>query len=376
MWRNRHQLMSRLARSNRVIYVEPAVMIRPALRRLFGSANIAESGDAKRTTTHESGVIIYHSPAWIPLIGRRPLLDLSIRLYMRTLFRKCGIEKTCRPIIWLSRPPMSDYLGKVREKLAIYHVVDEYTAYTGVDGELRDWLLDHERSSLEKADAVIVVTATLFDAKVPFNANTYLVPNAVNYDAYANESATVPTDLAAIDSPIIGFTGLVSARLDFELLLECACSRPGWSFVFVGSVDRSECEEMLDKLDALDNVHFLGVKPVESMPGYLQHFDVCTIPYAADDNAANASPLKLYEYAAVKRPIVTTDFPAAREFPGHLHRVTNAAEYIDACEHALSMSRLDTKLLENQQFAASNTWDVRVAQVVDIMNTHLATNDE
>ena len=41
MWRNRHQLMSRLAANNRVIYVEPAHNIRPALRRLFGAVRSA-----------------------------------------------------------------------------------------------------------------------------------------------------------------------------------------------------------------------------------------------------------------------------------------------------------------------------------------------
>ena len=129
-----------------------------------------------------------------------------------------------------------------------------------------------------------------------------------------------------------------------------------------------------DQLAALNNVHFLGVRPVEEMPAYLQHFDICTIPYAADDSAANASPLKLYEYAAARKPIVSTDFPAARDFSGHLFVANSTAEFIDACERALAMPADDPRLEENQRFASRNTWEDRVNDVVGIIGCLLKTN--
>jgi len=374
MWRNRHQLMSRLARRNRVIYVEPPQNLRPLLRSLSGFRFTPSSEHEARMTEHESGVVVYHSPWWTPLTGRRRFRNLSLRVYFEFLARGCSIEKSCQPIIWLSRPQMSDYVGKLGEKLSIYHVVDEYTAYAGVDARARDWVIKHEQSVAQQVDAVIVVTPALLKSKSLYNPHTYLVPNAVNYAAYANASAEAPPDMAEMLRPIIGFTGLVSARLDLGLILDAAQARPEWSFVFVGSIDDTECARALQRLDELDNVHFLGVRPVESMPAYLQRFDICTIPYAADDNAANASPLKLYEYAAVGKPIVTSDFAAAREFSGHLQRVSNATEFLRACELALRMSPADPQLLENQQFAADNTWENRVDTVSEIIKERLSTN--
>jgi len=265
---------------------------------------------------------------------------------------------------------MSDYLGKLDEKLSIYHVVDEYTAYTGVNDDIRDWLATQEQAAATNADAVIVVTPALMKSKLTFNPNTYLVPNAVDYVAYADADAQRPLDLTEMRSPIIGFTGLISARLDFNLILEAAKARPEWSFVFVGSIDDTECASELQQMDELDNIRLMGVRPVEAMPAYLRRFDVCTIPYADDDSAANASPLKLYEYAAAGKPIVTTDFAAAREFPGHLESVTNSGGFVEACEEALKLSRTDAKLLENQQYAARNTWGDRVDEISAIIRAH------
>ena len=371
MWRNRHQLMTRLARHNRVVYVEPPVMLRAAFRRFFGGGANVPRSSGRRVTVHESGVLVYYSPWWTPLTGRAPFEELSTSTFIRFLRRCCEIGERCQPIIWLSRPHMHRFIGKMREKLCIYHVVDEYTAYAGIDSITRDWLRQQEQIVARRADAVVVVTPALMESKSLYNERTYLIPNAVDFAAYANAQEAAPEDLAAMEKPVIGFTGLVSVRLDFSLIQDAAEARPGWSFVFVGAINDTECRDELQALERLKNVHFLGVKPIGLMPAYLQHFDVCTIPYAADDSAANASPLKLYEYSAVGRPIVTTNFAAARAFPGHLRRVTTAAEFVHACEEALSLEIGASELVENRSFAEQNTWDDRVDNIGDIMRKHI-----
>ena len=100
MWRNRHQLMTRLANRNRVVYVEPPAMLRPVLRGLVtGSPHQPRSAGSVRRD--ESGVIVYPSPAWTPLTGRPPLRGLSLRWYFRILRARCNIAPACRPIVWL-----------------------------------------------------------------------------------------------------------------------------------------------------------------------------------------------------------------------------------------------------------------------------------
>lgn len=358
LWRNRHQLMSRFAMHNDVWYVEPPTLLRQLIR-----------GKKQRTrlfSRDPSGVNVFHSPWWLPVIGRAPLKNPSIGMYLQALKFLAGGSRR-KHIVWLSRPPMIDYVGRLQEKLTIYHVVDEYSGYGSATENERQKLLGMERKLLERVDAAIVVTPSLHKLKSLHNSNTHIVPNAADFSAYAHTPEYMPVDLDGIQRPIIGYTGLIASRLDLDLLSATASAKPTWSFVFVGSVNDEGCRMQLDKLKQLSNVYFVGQKSVAETPNYVGHFDICTIPYAVNLRAQHASPLKLYEYAAASKPIVATDFAAARDFGGHVDVVRNAAEFIDACERGLKLNSQSRTIKDNLDFAAKNTWDERVEQVSEII---------
>ena len=362
LWRNRHQLMSRFADHNNVWYVEPATN----LRRLFSGGATRRSRLFSRDA---SGVRIFHSPWWLPTTGRAPLKNISIRLFLAVLSLVSRSGSSRRPIVWFSRPNMVDYLGKIHAKLTVYHVVDEYSGYGDPSATKRGKSNSRENEMLRGVDAVIVVTPTLFDLKSPHNPNTHLVANAVDYEAYSEPESQRPDDMSDIRGPVIGYSGLIAARLDLDLLKNAAESRPNWSFVFVGAVNDAHCESRLEQLNKLSNVYFLGQKPAHDVPRYVQQFDVCMIPYLLNLRAQHASPLKLYEYAAASKPIVSTGFAAARSFEGHIEIADTEVEFLSACERSLAMESSAPEILENRRFAAENTWAHRVRQISDILST-------
>ncbi|MGI9260693.1 MAG: hypothetical protein ACR2QR_01585, partial [Woeseiaceae bacterium] len=283
LWRNRHQLMSRLAKTNDVWYVEPPTLLRHLIRR--------RKNRTKLYTRDASGVNIFHSPWWLPVIGREPLKKPSIRIFLFVLSRVAKLSNV-KPVAWFSKPEMLDYMEAFDASPSIYHVVDEYSGYGNPSDARRDKIEKKEIVVLTKADLAIVVTPSLFAKKSPHNAHTYLVPNAVNFSAYANCPNEPPDDMMKISGPIIGYTGLISARLDLRLLHAAASSQPTWNFVFIGAVNESQCGEEMKHLRGLDNVHFLGQKSVDATPQYVNQFDVYMIPYALDLRAEHASPLK------------------------------------------------------------------------------------
>jgi len=361
LWRNRHQLMTRLARTNDVWYVEPPAILRHLIR-----------GKKHRTrlfTRDASGVQVFHSPWWLPIIGRAPFKNPSIRLFLFVLALVAKLRDG-NPVAWFSKPEMIDFVEAFKSSLAIYHVVDEYSGYGNPSDAQRRKIAAIENKVLEKADIAIVVTPTLLANKSPFNAHTYLVPNAVDFSAYAECSQVRPDDMVPIAGPVIGYTGLISPRLDLSLLHAAACARPAWNFVFVGAVNDSQCGEQLRNLRALDNVHFLGQKSVGETPRYVNQFDVCMIPYALDLRADHASPLKLYEYAASSKPIVATSFAAARDFDGHIRIVSDVDSFVSACESCLDPAAMTAGIESNLRFAMNNTWDHRIEQVSEIIRSH------
>ena len=103
MWRNRHQLMSRFAQKNRVMYVEPVYSMY-RLRNLVrnGTSGISEiwKGLKKARVTKEgNNLFIYHSPLYVPIFGRFPLNKISWwvwKILFRRTLRSLGFSK---PII-------------------------------------------------------------------------------------------------------------------------------------------------------------------------------------------------------------------------------------------------------------------------------------
>jgi hypothetical protein len=141
LWRNRHQLLSVFARENRVLYVEPRVFLRTALQRLRHEPFMWAERRKPKLTQALKNLYIYHPPGFLPISGRSPLRDLlefTNRHMLRGVMKSLGMRA---PLIWFSRPSVANHVGQFGEKLVIYHVVDEYTAYEGMS-EGSAWLQD------------------------------------------------------------------------------------------------------------------------------------------------------------------------------------------------------------------------------------------
>jgi len=359
LWRNRHQLMSRFARHNKVFYVEPPTNVRDCLR----------PGRRSKLFTHDaSGVTVIHGPRWLPITGRAPFKQLSIRAFLLAVSLISGTAFGRRPIVWYSKPRMIDYVGRSNAEQAIYHVVDEYSGYGHPSKTVTSAPDPDELRMLRSVDTVIVVTASLFESKSQHNPNTHVVANAVNFDAYSDDALSTPDDMINIKGPVIGYSGLVAARLDLAMLQAAASARPEWNFVFVGTINDAWCETELKRLRELPNVHMLGTKDVDEVPRYVHQFNVCIIPYVLNLRAQHASPLKLYEYAAASKPIVSANFAAASSFEGHVQFADDADQLLAECEKAIKLDAGSVKVVENCRIASENTWEHRVRQLSKILS--------
>ncbi|MEG3072228.1 MAG: glycosyltransferase [Candidatus Syntrophopropionicum ammoniitolerans] len=118
-----------------------------------------------------------------------------------------------------------------------------------------------------------------------------------------------PPELQTLQGPVVGYVGAISAWFDQEMLAAAAHAHPEWSFVLVGPVDTD-----VSLLDSLPNVRLTGHKPYSVLPAYLKGFDVTVIPFKINALTTGVNPVKLYEYLAAGRPIVSSDLPEVRAF--------------------------------------------------------------
>jgi glycosyltransferase involved in cell wall biosynthesis len=274
---------------------------------------------------------------------------------LRRVMGRLSIEQ---PVLYIWHPSFADMIGHCGERLVVYHCYDEYAAFTGSD---RARIADQEARVLEAADIVVTVSEGLYEKKRTRNVNTHLVRNGVDYPLFASagDAATpVAPELRELRRPIVGcITRIVPDYFDAALLHEVFARRPDWTFVVVGP----ECSssEALTRLKALPNVQLLGRRELATLPSYLKAFDACVIPYVLTENKLLADPLKLYEYLAAGKPVVSKPLPGLAAFCDVVSVATTADEWIAAIDAAL---HIDTPALgaRRQELARPHTWDSRV----------------
>jgi glycosyltransferase involved in cell wall biosynthesis len=180
----------------------------------------------------------------------------------------------------------------------------------------------------------------------------------------------------------LGYSGALNEKLDYALLAAIARARPEWQIVLIGQRDLASQPHKADVLDGLTNVHWLGRLPVEQLPAAIAQMDVCLLPYERDERTANIDPLKLYEYLACGRPVVSTDVAAAHCFgdppvspdPSLVRVARDADEFIAQITAALAEDDPDA-VARRKAVAAANTWEQRVAKIEELLEAALARPD-
>ncbi len=120
-----------------------------------------------------------------------------------------------------------------------------------------------------------------------------------------------------ISQPIIGYIGaLTSLRINVDVIKAIAKSHLDYSVVLVGPYDLLQEKS---EIDCLPNVHFLGKKPIETLPSYIHSFDVCINPQAINPITIGNYPLKIDEYLAMGKPVVATKTDAMTIFGDYIY---------------------------------------------------------
>jgi glycosyltransferase involved in cell wall biosynthesis len=371
--RCRHHVLSRLAPSSRVLFVSPPpTQIRDVARTL------QQGGFAQPGLTEVSPEIFsFVPPPWLPY-SNRPALNRALEglraLYIRHLLDRLEMHQ---PILYVWHPAFIDIVERFDAPLVVYHCYDEYGAFRGAN---REEIKAQEARLLRRADLVFTVSPGLRARRIDLNPNTFVVRNGVDADYFATALApetVVAPDIASIRRPIIGcISRVVPEYFDAALLREVFRRRPEWSLVVIGPESPPQVSggEDLELLKAEPNVHFLGLRSFESLPSYLKGMDVCTIPYRVTGNTKVADPLKLYEYLAAGKPIVSVPREFADDVRPFVYTGAGADEWIAAIEKALALDSPELRATR-QAAAQENSWDKRIDQISHLVMAALARRE-
>ena len=359
-WTNQQHLMSRLAQSNRVLFVESLGLRRPSVasRDLARMARRLQRGLAPPRAADGLHVL---SPLVVPLHGRRAVRELNARLLPRLVTRAAGRLGFRRPILWAYVPQAEVLVDALDPSLVVYHCVDDIAEQKGIDGAS---FRAAERRFAARADLVLASAPSLARRLRDLNPNVLDAPNVADTQLFAGALDEGPVDpaLAALPQPRVVFVGaIVATKLDLDLLVALARLRPAWSFAMVGAVGLGDPRGDVSALEREPNVHLLGGRSYEQLPAVLRGAAAGLIPYALNPLTASVFPMKVYEYLAAGLPVVATPLPS-------LEGVDAVAFAADAPATAAALDRLldeddAERRRERSRRAQGNSWRARIEEI-------------
>jgi glycosyltransferase involved in cell wall biosynthesis/SAM-dependent methyltransferase len=362
-WQPRHHVLSKLAQYFQIVWVTPASDWREALR----SRRNSDTADGSRPP----GLLVYEPEFWLPKVYHpkwieRLTFDARVKRARRLLS-----GRGCRKIIlYLWRPEFAPALSSIPFDLSCYHIDDEYS-FSEVEGPIDPV----EMSLISKVGLVLIHSPRLLERKGAINPNTAFIPNGVDFEVYA-KAVPEPSDLAAIPHPRIGYSGLIKKQLDWPLILGLIKRHLKWSFVFVGPPSsHPEIVPIIKELSAYPNVYFVGGKSVPHLAAYPQHFDVCIMPYRVDGYTNQIYPLKLHEYLASGRPIVSAPIRSLRDFSKVIALADGVDEWSNALAYALEpAAACPTAATARREIAREYDWGRLVRKIADRFCDGLGTD--
>jgi GT2 family glycosyltransferase/2-polyprenyl-3-methyl-5-hydroxy-6-metoxy-1,4-benzoquinol methylase len=274
------------------------------------------------------------------------------------------------PILWAVtyNAPLVD---RWKKRTIVYDWIDDLSVFP----YNQDRMEQNHRRMLGEADLVLCVARGLMAEAIGERPDILYVPNGVEYERFASPSGPAETDpafarLLGDGRPVVGYYGAVASWLDAEMLTEAARLRPDWNFVVIGH--RLDDAPPLDSLAALSNVLLLDAQRYETLPHYLAGWTAAMIPFKVNRITQATSPLKLYEYFAGGKPVISSPMPECEAF-AEVHVARDAREFSRALDLARAEAVDEEFRRRLRTVGRENSWRARVRTVLERLGRVAAT---
>jgi UDP-galactopyranose mutase len=342
-------LMTRLARHNRVFYIQEPIFDAPSDR-------IDIDGSIENICIIQLFLEQRENTAGIAE-KQYALLQLFFSRYQVTNY-----------ICWYYTPMALPVGSLFQPKLVIYDCMDELSAFKFAPPHLKQM----EQTLLAAANLVFTGGYSLYEAKKEQHPYIYPFPSSIDKTHFnkARSMDREPEDQAAIPFPRLGFYGVLDERFDIDLIRFIATNKPGWQLVIIGPVAKIDPAT----LPRLSNIHYLGTRSYNDLPAYLSGWDLAMISFALNESTRFISPTKTPEYLAAGKPVISTAIEDVINPYGNIglvHIAHSPEAFIEKAEHELTITDKQPWLTKVDAFLADLSWDETVNSMLALIQEAL-----
>jgi Glycosyl transferases group 1 len=231
------------------------------------------------------------------------------------------------------------------------------------------WTVGLERRMLNACEITFAVAQAVRDDFQHQTTRSVLYsPMAVD-ESFVKAMAVplpVPRELGTLPRPVVGCIGQINSTYDWDLVEAIGEKLPGVTFAFIGPIIEEDPVRR-KQIDGLfqqhGNMRWLGRRPHKEIPAYLNAFDVLFNPLAVNEHNNRRSPLRLYDYLATSKPVISTAIQEAYAHEGLVDIAIDAQQCAELISKALdSAHRVDQQ--KRRAYIERQTWDCRAGQMI------------
>lgn len=296
------------------------------------------------------------------------VFDGMDRRVVRRVFE--ALQKTSQPrLLRIESVDLGTTLETINEAMqngfkVVYEYIDEISPE--IVGPVPDILRRRHEALLKNEEVFIIATSDQLYEKVRAcrSRNFILSTNGVDVDHWRVNRGIPPSDLQPVldGRQIVAYHGTLAKWVDYELLRMIADSGR-YNLLLIGHEHDDSFAQ--SGLKQHSRVFFLGGKSYFELNQYAAFYDITILPFRKTYMTEAVSPVKIFEYMAARKPIVTTDLRECRKYKSCLVAKDNP----DFMQKLLNAERslLDTtylKILDKE--AEENSWMKKTREVLEM----------
>jgi glycosyltransferase involved in cell wall biosynthesis len=249
----------------------------------------------------------------------------------------------------------------------IYDYIDEIDP--AISGDTSFIIQRHKNLKPQDVDLVCCVSKKLYTEMIqrfPEEMVIYL-PNGVEFERFniGKDENIKPIQFRDKNiglKPVIGYFGALARWIDYELIKYAAKNLANVDIVLIG-LDYDGSLHSLLSLN-LPNLHYFGIIPYSQLPKYAIWFDVAIIPFQEGEIAKATSPIKMYEYMALGKPIVVTKDLLECYGYDYVFVSKTKEEFVENIKKALQIKDDPMVINRLKEIAKQNSWQARVETLI------------
>jgi glycosyltransferase involved in cell wall biosynthesis len=353
-WMVEQNLAHALAANHALLYVDPPMS--PLTRFRYGGRSTNAPHLSERRVRRAGRLQVVRPLSLPPLehpLSRRVSRPLVCR-QIRRAAREAGLD---RPVVVSARWTAAA-AGAVDQALRVHLVMDWQEAGAELLGRSREELQAETDAACRSADVICATSRRIVEGLAERGHEASLLRHGFPAELAQAYERPAPQDYATLGRPLMGYTGSIDGRLDFELIERLAAAYPEGSVVLVGPVSPRLTASDRARLSSRPNIHVLGPRAREELPAYVAHLDCALLPYRATEWLRYGSPVKMWEYFYAGPPIVGSGCLELKDYPPPLVRFAAGHEQFIA-----AVAEPDDGREKRREYALANTWDHRAAEL-------------